>query len=827
MNDDNYYTLDNDGCVLKILDFTKFEEFVAKNNGEAPPIPGNAKSIEEDIFKNIYDIKQIYVPYSINILPYNLFYNNKDVVINYANYYEIIVREITPDKKYKLNYKLKKIKNLALFNKYCDEHNGINPNIPQGVTSISDFVFKDNNKIKILKIPESTICLCKQCCKNCINLKKVYLSKKFLDFGEEVFYGCSSLEGIFNLPKSLCILRANVFKNCNKNLKIKIFNKYITSIDNFLLKEDLQDLPNIVNPNIGTSSKSIITNKYIYVLKNNECFKITKKSYTNLMGFDKNTGEKYNTIREVFYQNKGVELLNFIENCNKYNIKLPMEKIICNTPNNKVENFCREYKTFNNKIIKKIRSISTYKTANTKGDLVGRLTKNQYYIIYVLMFISGYFENEKLKPRCFNLLFNDIFNINDKKKTFKITIEEFEEIFEGLLYVENIEYNPEFANYFLFKKNNLSKLIKTLKLKTNKRNFLKLLIQNSGSSNYQYNHDGVYQQSKGKLHDRWLIYKANNNSKERNVGFKKTKKILNFVDWACKYGDGSYLLVDYKLSKKDYNDIYPFLNYYAEIKPIEKLIEIFNLSENVIDYIFLNNYNDYIEKYRKKINISKVDSEINVFRNFEINYIRSGFSNEIFHIIKKFENKLTTSNYNDIYARIMPKSSKLVALSNCQMGHCANVKANGIEYLFESYIDCYTQPFIIFNKATNDSIANFRITLDSKLGIGHITCLEVSTDVKFNYSESEKKNVVNAFYNIVVNFVSIYNSINNVKIKLITMGQVSHCDINDILSEYFITLNYPINCNYNRKVVMPSEYNHFLIWCNDKNKLKGDIKKVI
>ena len=82
--------------------------------------------------------------------------------------------------------------------------------------------------------------------------------------------------------------------------------------------------------------------------------------------------------------------------------------------------------------------------------------------------------------------------------------------------------------------------------------------------------------------------------------------------------------------------------------------------------------------------------------------------------------------------------------------------------------------------------------------------------------------LVSAFYNIISNFIDIYNSINDNKIKLITMGQISHCDINDILSKYFPILDCPISCNDNRRVVMPSEYNHFLIWNNSKNKLEGN-----
>ena len=63
-----YYEINNEGRIIKIFDIVLFKKFLVKNNGEAPPIPENAKSIEEDIFKNIYDIKKIYIPYSINNL---------------------------------------------------------------------------------------------------------------------------------------------------------------------------------------------------------------------------------------------------------------------------------------------------------------------------------------------------------------------------------------------------------------------------------------------------------------------------------------------------------------------------------------------------------------------------------------------------------------------------------------------------------------------------------------------------------------------------------------------------------------------------------------
>ena len=48
-----YYEINNKGRIIKIFDIALFNEFLVKNDGEAPPIPANAKSISENIFKNM------------------------------------------------------------------------------------------------------------------------------------------------------------------------------------------------------------------------------------------------------------------------------------------------------------------------------------------------------------------------------------------------------------------------------------------------------------------------------------------------------------------------------------------------------------------------------------------------------------------------------------------------------------------------------------------------------------------------------------------------------------------------------------------------------
>ena len=188
-NNTNFYKIEDSQygkVVSKLTDKKIFQQYIDNNGGKAPDIPEEVVNIYDNIFENVSGINSIYLPSSLKKIPKKLFQNNKDTLINFGNYYDIIVREITPDKKYETTYKLKNIHNKNLFNNYCDTHEGNNPYIPEGITSISDFVFKDNRSLRILTLPESTICMCKQGCKNCINLQKVNLSSKFMDFGEEI-----------------------------------------------------------------------------------------------------------------------------------------------------------------------------------------------------------------------------------------------------------------------------------------------------------------------------------------------------------------------------------------------------------------------------------------------------------------------------------------------------------------------------------------------------------------------------------------------------------------------------------------------------------------
>ena len=109
-------------------------------------------------------------------------------------------------------------------------------------------------------------------------------------------------------------------------------------------------------------------------------------------------------------------------------------------------------------------------------------------------------------------------------------------------------------------------------------------------------------------------------------------------------------------------------------------------------------------------------------------------------------------------------------------------------------------------------VASFRIDIDLNSNMGTITCLEVKREVKFLYSNSKKKSIVKVFDDVISRFVKLYELYFHSKMKMITMGQITHCDINDILSEFYSIQKGPFKSAQKRKVVSPSEYNHFIVY---------------
>lgn len=755
--------------VIGLCDEVKFCQYLQKNKGIAPDIPEGVTKINENLFKNINGIKQICLPYTLDEIPSLLFKNNMETIINYANFYTIIVREMTPDRKYQTTYKLKNIFNLELFNDYCIKNKGKNPRIPEGVTSISDYVFKDNTFLEELELPQSTVCMCKQGCKNCVNLKKVTISKNYLDFGEEVFMNCKSLKGEFLIPKTQRIIRANVFKNCNSDLVINVFGEVKVKLEDFNLKGNLESLPNLLALDFNNENKSLVTNNQLIIYKNNKVYKINKDDIEikedSLLGFNGINKD------EIFIKNKGVELLEFLQNCKKYKIKLPMQFILFNTPFEYIENYCKLDKDFKDSVL--LEFVKLKKDSNT-------LTIEEYSIIFVLALLTGFFSGQKEQSVKFltKTLINEFIENN------KFNFVKFLDLFKDLLTLKNLTFNEIWSKFFAFDSDNFYYLIKELEKKENGSLFLKLLINNC-------------------ILDKTNLYEVWSNINTSD----------DFVKWACEYGDGSYIF-DKDGFKENTKILKPFLEFYSSKDCFNKILDIMTPEQRIEDFIFYNNEENNVDICIIEKDVAKLNSKIVCLREFEVN---KGYK------VKDLKTNdfryLETKNYSRFKAKIIAKSDIINAYLNLVMGTCANINANGVEYLYESYIDRDCQPFIIYKVENNkeEPIATFRINVDRFVGAGYISSLEVMRSVQFCYTSEEKLNVIKAFYEVVDNFVKLYNSNNEIKITEVTMGQVAQFNINNEIQKIFPLIDEMKKCNEKRKVVAPSEFNHFLVW-NGKSK---------
>lgn len=805
----NWYTIENNS-VASIINVEQYKAYLRNHNGKVPPIPEGVDAINTSLFENIDGILNIYIPYTVKFLPRNLFVNNKDVIINYANYYDLIVRDITPNKERRLNYKLVSINNIQNFKSFCESNNGKNPEIPLGIESISDYVFKDIHELKKLILPDSVICMCKQSCANCGGLESIELSNYFVDFGEEVFLNCKSLKEI-RIPRTIKIMRANVFAGCSNELNINLFDQYTFKNEEFLLKGDLRNRENILAINF-IKLKTLRTNNYLVIFNENENYVLSKTDLNKISGFDKHLGIIKNNYNNVFLKFKGEELLKFWELSKKNKVQLPNEIVICNINIQEIDYYYERYKIMD-KLMSQVKNISNICTSNAQNIMVKRLSKTQYTIVLRLMIISGLFNKEGCIEKSVNFILKSLFNINNNGKSLGLNLDELCDIFISFYENENnYHYNKEFSEYFLFNFNNLKEMIDVIKKRQKEPNFLYLLLSNCGESGIHYLHDGVLIKSHGLLHDKWINYKENNNDKQKNDGQEKEKKVMPFIKWALKYGDGSHVFLDLDYCNKQLEELKPFMKFYFDKSSFEKLNDIFTKSNEIFPFVLhpVGDKNFNIKKIT--CNISKANTSHVVQRT--ISALFSNDSRVAKQCIKTIERELQSNIVDGFYASVIEKNSPIVAYANCEMGHCANINANGCEYLYESYIAHNCQPFLIYEKTEFGCIpiASFRIDMDLNSHIGTITCLEVKKEVKFLYTDSKKMSIVKVFDDIIHKFAELYKQFFHSEIKMITMGQITHCDINETLERYYSVQKGPFKSAQKRKVVAPSAYNHFIVY---------------
>lgn len=758
--------------VIIGVDEISFNDYLKKHHFQAPSIPFGAKEIKQNIFNKIKKIEKIFLPTTILSIDVNCFAKFKNIIITYGDFYDFVIVEKDPYKNIRKSLKLTKIHDHKIFNNYLIKNDGLVPRIPNGIVFIGEYVFKNNSKIKDVILPTSTIAIYKQAFMNCYNLQNVQLSNLCCDFGEEVFKNCKSLKKMI-IFKSMFSIRENVFKGCN-NITIYIFEKYTIDLKEFLLDGSLLNCKNMECKNRNSENKVLITNNNYFIIYDSNTYKINKKDYplnkesNNLIDYTESENVEINAIN----------LLNFI----KSKKKLPYYFIINNTIPDYVERYYNQYKSFEKLILKKI----------VKHFADKPLTNKQYEILYNMCIISGFFENnDNLKNKSINFIINYLFSI-EKSNGLGLNLLMFEELFAEIN-GEYIQYNKEFSDTFLFNLNNLKSMINE-SLYSKNYTLIKRILSKCGKSNIYYLHNDVKIKSLGLLHDVYKNYNQNN---------KLSTKKYNFIEWVLKKNNfDNYITENDILTKK----INLFYKYYDDINVIKKLIFIMNESEKVSQYIFYNINNPDIIVEKRKYNVASIYSKPK-YREFVL-------------CLKKQKEVLLSSDlmytFKDRYiSEITNKSNYLVAFSNCEFGTCANIGSSGAEYIYESYIDSNCQPFLIYDLNKGKKIiASFRINVNRNKGIGIINSLEVSKDVKYNYTEPEKKNIINAFYGIIIKFVKLYNKFNfNNKMKVIYLGCITHCGIDDVLEKRFTSIN--INLKIDERVTISQTKNNYLIiWKN-------------
>ncbi len=126
------------------------------------------------------------------------------------------------------------------------------------VVDIADGAFRDNKKVKTVKISKGFTKVPSNMFYGCTKLTKVTLPKTIVSIGVNAFYGCKKLTKI-TIPKNVERIEAYAFMKCSKLKKIKVTSKKVVfvGIDAFkgIHKKAVIDVPN----NMRSTYKPLFT----------------------------------------------------------------------------------------------------------------------------------------------------------------------------------------------------------------------------------------------------------------------------------------------------------------------------------------------------------------------------------------------------------------------------------------------------------------------------------------------------------------------------------------------------------------------------------------
>ena len=190
--------------------------------------------------------------------------------------------------KITVSYEMKKFGEFLIENKKLIEYTGNSEvvKIPKGVKVIDDIVFRDENKIRKIVMPNTVRTIGKEAFYSCERLTEIKFSKKLTKIGDYAFSNCARMKK-YNLPKTVksickCAFRWNYsLKTVNVPKKVKTI-KFATFEDCVNLKK--------VNMKSVTSieRRAFCGDKKLKKVKLNKKVKVGKKAFL----FTKVKGQK-------------------------------------------------------------------------------------------------------------------------------------------------------------------------------------------------------------------------------------------------------------------------------------------------------------------------------------------------------------------------------------------------------------------------------------------------------------------------------------------------------------------------------------------------------
>lgn len=792
-----YYRVDRrlvNGEVKNVLigvDDRLFSQYLSEHNS-APAIPEGVELIADGAFGR-YTFDHISIPGTVSSLSSQMFADTGVKHITYAEYYDLNLDNITPEFTPGASLRLNQIVEgkLDAFRQYLRDHNGKAPDVPEGVRYLGQYSLREIPELRSIYLSDSCTRIGEMSFQNCTGLEEVRVSNKLYYLSKHTFEGCTSLREI-NLPSTVHCVRTDPFRGCSDDLKINLFGGYKTLTRREFYDSDIlgQDKTLMYTPTDRPEYTCLeITDRFIIIDQRTGLIEeVTKQEILDnvpnggdkIIGNGLGYGDKYYLIKKKC-QELGLE------------DKLPRHGyIILNTPVEYIGNYINNSTRWTKAVLGQIKRLKLREFMSDDSAPISP-DHDDCATIYKLAIITGLFENDlKISDKARSFLTTLL--LADPKlpnKGLNLDLKQVNKVFGTI--TNNPQYNREFAVYFLTNRDNLFKLYSKLADPDNTdKSFLHKLYKACGDSNIKYEHDGVWYQSLGRLHDMWEKYKTNNSVKTRNNndGTNKEVKTLPFLEYALEYGVGGADFGEYPEELAPYVD--KFCDYYTNIEPITKIREMMEISAGIVPYAILPEDCPWIKTEKVQIDVSQIGIDKHYIKTYNKVKAKDDFSSysilvdevmsELSEVVKKasgtdhFQGSLVKKGTPDFidYAR-----------ANCEMGNCSNVAGTGSEGLRDVLLSNRVQALVVKDKDTSRILAQARLMFNPEHHYAYLGSFETQQEVRDEFSSGRQDELFVCFLRTLHSYIDYYNDFNSEnKIENVAMGNTAHCTITPTVDKY-------------------------------------------